>query len=77
MARLAPDRHELRRVIDEEREVVHDGKGTCIYEGWKLKGWPTTTVSRGRVVYEDGVVDPDASGHGICATRPDRSPYGS
>ncbi len=63
--------------LDEEREVVHEGNGTCIYEGWKLRGWPVLTVSRGRVVYEDGEVDPDASGHGRCVTRPDRSPYGA
>lgn len=63
--------------LDEEREVVHEGNGTCIYEGWKLKGWPVLTVARGRVVYEDGQVDPDASGHGRCVTRPDRSPYGA
>ena len=29
------------------------------------------TVSRGRVVYEDGEVDPDSLGHGRCVTRPD------
>jgi len=63
--------------LDEEREVVHEGNGTCIYEGWKLKGWPVLTISRGRVVYEDGQVDPDASGHGRCVTRPDQSPYGA
>ena len=63
--------------LDEEREVVHEGNGTCIYEGWKLKGWPVLTVARGRVVYENGQVDPDASGHGRCVTRPDRSPYGA
>jgi dihydroorotase-like cyclic amidohydrolase len=62
--------------LDEEREVVHQGNGTCIYEGWKLKGWPVLTVSRGRVVFENGEVDPDSSGHGSCVTRPDRSPYG-
>jgi dihydroorotase (multifunctional complex type) len=56
--------------LDEEREVTHDGKGTCIYEGMRLKGWPVTTISRGRVVYEDGEVDPDAAGHGRCVTRP-------
>jgi len=56
--------------LDEEREVVHDGKGTCIYEGMRLKGWPVLTVSRGRVVFEDGEVDPDAAGHGRCVTRP-------
>ena len=63
--------------LDEEREVVHQGNGTCIYEGWKLKGWPVLTVSRGRVVFENGEVDADSSGHGICVTRPDRSPYGA
>lgn len=63
--------------LDEEREVVHEGNGTCIYEGWKLRGWPVLTVARGRVVYENGQVDPDASGHGRCVTRPDRSPYGA
>lgn len=56
--------------LDEVRTVTHDGKGTCIYEGWDLKGWPVLTVSRGRVIYEDGEVDPDASGHGACVTRP-------
>lgn len=56
--------------LDEEREVRHDGKGTCIYEGMRLKGWPVTTVSHGRVVFEDGEVDPDAAGHGRCLTRP-------
>jgi dihydroorotase-like cyclic amidohydrolase len=56
--------------MDTEREVVHDGKGTCIYEGMMLKGWPVLTVSRGRVVYEDGKVDPAAAGLGECVTRP-------
>lgn len=63
--------------LDEEREVVHDGKGTCIYEGMRLRGWPVLTVARGRVVFEEGKVDPDASGRGRCVTRPDRSPYGA
>jgi dihydroorotase-like cyclic amidohydrolase len=56
--------------LDEQRTVTHDGKGTCIYEGMVLRGWPVLTVSRGRVVYEEGEVDPDASGHGRCVTRP-------
>jgi dihydroorotase-like cyclic amidohydrolase len=56
--------------LETEREVVHEGKGTCIYEGMMLKGWPTMTVSRGRVVYENGEVDPDAAGLGECVTRP-------
>lgn len=56
--------------LESEREVVHEGKGTCIYEGMRLKGWPVLTVSHGRVVYEDGEVDPDAAGTGRCVTRP-------
>lgn len=59
--------------LDEERAVTHDGKGTCIYEGWTLRGWPVMTISRGRVVFADGEVDPDSAGHGRCVTRPGSS----
>lgn len=62
--------------LDEERTVVHDGKGTCIYEGMKLRGWPVLTASRGRVVYEDGQIDSGAVGHGECVTRPREAPIG-
>ena len=56
--------------LDEERTVQHDGHGTCIYEGWKLKGWPVLTVSNGRIVFEDGQVNEAAFGTGRCVTRP-------
>jgi dihydroorotase (multifunctional complex type) len=56
--------------LDEEREVVHTGKGTCLYEGWNLRGWPVMTISRGRVVYENGKVDQAAIGQGRCITVP-------
>lgn len=56
--------------LESEREVVHDGKGTCIYTGMVLRGWPVLTVARGRVVYEDGQVDDDAAGRGRCLMRP-------
>ncbi len=56
--------------LDEERPVRHSGKGTCIYEGRKLRGWPVLTAVRGRVVYEDGKVDETAHGTGRCVTRP-------
>src|SRR5690606_14914737 len=55
---------------DLERLVEHDGKGTCIYEGMKLKGWPVLTVSRGVVVCEDDQVDDAHYGRGLCLTRP-------
>jgi dihydropyrimidinase len=56
--------------LDEERTVHHTGKGTCIYEGWKLKGWPVLTVSRGAVVYENGQVDESLFGRGRCLSVP-------
>ncbi len=57
--------------LDEERTVDYDGKGTCLYQGWKLRGWPVLTLSRGRVVAENGKADPDGRGHGRCVTLPD------
>ena len=56
--------------LDAERTVEHRGKGTCIYKGWRLKGWPVTTVSRGTVLYENGAVDESAFGSGMCLTVP-------
>lgn len=56
--------------LDDERVVKHEGRGTCIYEGMKLKGWPIMTISHGRIVFEDGQVDERAFGQGRCVTRP-------
>ncbi|MDR6861368.1 amidohydrolase family protein [Variovorax guangxiensis] len=56
--------------LDEERTVEHTGKGTCIYEGWKLKGWPVLTVARGAVLYENGAVDESQFGRGRCLSVP-------
>jgi dihydropyrimidinase len=56
--------------LDEERKVHHTGHGHCIYEGWTLKGWPVTTIARGRVVYESGNVDESGFGRGQCVVQP-------
>jgi dihydroorotase-like cyclic amidohydrolase len=56
--------------LDAERTVHHEGHGTCIYEGWQLKGWPVLTVSSGRIICEGGEVDEAAFGTGRCLTRP-------
>jgi dihydroorotase (multifunctional complex type) len=56
--------------LDEERTVEHTGKGTCIYEGWKLKGWPVLTVARGAVLYENGAIDESQFGRGRCLSVP-------
>lgn len=57
--------------LDEEREVRHDGKGTCLWEGWRLRGWPLMTISNGRVVHENGETDESLHGSGRCVTVPD------
>jgi dihydropyrimidinase len=47
-------------IWDPARETVisaallHDNTGYTPYEGRRLKGWPVTVLSRGRVVVEDG-----------------------
>lgn len=59
--------------LDREQTVNHtSGKGTCLYEGWKLRGWPVLTLSRGEVVFD--AADPDAEpsyGRGRCVSIPD------
>src|SRR6516162_2504771 len=40
--------------------MLHDNVGYTPYEGRKLRGWPVTVLSRGRIVVEDG---------GLVATR--------
>lgn len=58
--------------LDEERTVHHDGKGTCLYEGWTLKGWPVLTISRGDIVYDAANPETEpAYGRGRCVTVPD------
>ena len=34
--------------------ILHDNVGYTPYEGRKLRGWPVTVLSRGRIVVEDG-----------------------
>ncbi len=59
--------------LDATRQVTHpSGKGTCLWDGWKLTGWPVLTVSRGRVVAQDGAADEAECGRGRCVTVPDQ-----
>ena len=47
-------------VFDPDKKVtispdtLHEAAGWTLYEGITLKGWPTTTISRGRVIVEGG-----------------------
>ena len=57
--------------LDLEKTVQAGDKGTCLYDGWKLRGWPVLTVSRGRIVAEDGAVDEGEYAKGRCVSVPD------
>ncbi|MBF0277355.1 MAG: dihydropyrimidinase [SAR324 cluster bacterium] len=37
-------------------EMLHDNMNYTPYEGFIVKGWPTTVINRGRVVIEDGTL---------------------
>ncbi len=59
--------------LDRVREVKADELGSysdySLYEGWKLRGWPTHAIVRGTVVMENGrIVGP--AGHGQYLRRP-------
>lgn len=49
-------------VFDPERSAVIRGEDDfsnsdySVYEGWSVTGWPTMTIRRGEVVFEDGRV---------------------
>jgi len=57
--------------LDEERTVRHTGKGTSLYDGWTLRGWPVMTIVRGQVVASSGAADDAARGTGRCVTVPE------
>jgi dihydropyrimidinase len=44
--------------LDRERVVtaqyMQSAADWGLYDGWNLKGWPTTTIVRGEVVMQDG-----------------------
>ena len=52
-------------------EAMHDNVGYTPYEGRTVKGFPTTVISRGRVVVEDGKLHAEpGSGEFIPCDRP-------
>lgn len=51
-------------------ELLQSYSDYTIYDGWKLRGWPVLTMSRGNVVMEDGRVAAGALGHGRFVSRP-------
>jgi len=71
-------------IWDPEREteitagMLHDNVGYTPYEGRRLRGWPTTVLSRGRIVVEDGkLAAPRGSGQFLpCALSEAAKPLG-
>lgn len=50
-------------------DIMSSSSDYTIYDGWKLTGWPVTTIVRGRIVMNNGIVDKDALGHGKLIPR--------
>jgi dihydropyrimidinase len=46
--------------LDLEQKVsapmLHSASDFTLFDGWTFKGWPTTTIVRGNVVFKDGKV---------------------
>jgi dihydropyrimidinase len=52
--------------------MLHDRVGYTPYEGRVITGWPTTVISRGRVVVDDGKLHAErGSGEFLPCARPD------
>ena len=47
------DPNETRAIRDED---MFSGAGFSVYSGWEVTGWPTMTIRRGEVVFEDGEI---------------------
>jgi dihydropyrimidinase len=71
-------------IWDPEREVtvtsaaLHDNVGYTPYEGRRIKGWPVTVLSRGRIVVADGALHAER-GSGVflrCASPDAARPLG-
>ncbi|HEY3850425.1 MAG TPA: dihydropyrimidinase [Steroidobacteraceae bacterium] len=44
------------KIVTIRNQMLHHAVDHTPYEGMQVRGWPVITISRGEVVYEDGVV---------------------
>ncbi|MBI4520700.1 MAG: dihydropyrimidinase [Gemmatimonadetes bacterium] len=56
------------RLVTLSTEALHDNVGYTPYEGRRVKGWPVTVISRGRVVVHEGRLEAEP-GSGRFITR--------
>ena len=61
------------REVTISQEILHQGSDYTPYEGIAVKGWPVTTIVRGRRIVDDGKLIGEMT-HGHHLAR-DRSPY--
>jgi dihydropyrimidinase len=45
-------------------DLLQSSSDYTIYDGIRLQGWPITTISRGKIIMENGIVFPENLGHG-------------
>ena len=55
-------------VVDRNKSYSKARETARIFDGWELGCKLNYTVVRGRVLMEDGVVDPDCAGYGQLVT---------
>jgi dihydropyrimidinase len=59
---------ELQRTVNAN--ILHSASDFTLFDGWKLKGWPTTTIVRGNVVFDGGeIVGKGGTGRYVARTR--------
>jgi len=50
--------------------ILHSASDFTLFDGWTFKGWPTTTIVRGNVVFDGGkIVGKAGTGHYVARTR--------
>ena len=50
-------------------ELLQSSSDYTIYDGMELQGWPIFTISRGRIIMENGAVFSQNKGHGMFISR--------
>ncbi len=47
---------DMKQRMKVSLEKLHTRSEFTLYEGWELAGWPTHTIVRGNVVYQEGEI---------------------
>ncbi len=54
-------------------EADHSKSDYSVYEGWKVKGWPITTIRRGEIVLDEGKIVGSAGSGQLISRQPWRA----